>query len=164
MNRRRLEAEAWRDAVLTSSGELDSTMQGRSLNLDDLRSRRRTIYGVVSRQRPADLFRLFDFPDAKRHAETRLPTTTPLQHLYLLNSPFLQQQSEMVSRLALGHRPTEPEEVAGNLFRLILLRNPTAEEMTEALALVHVAGDIPRYEWTILAHALFATNEFLYVE
>ncbi len=164
MNRRRLEAEAWRDAVLATSQELDSTLQERSVNLDEPPARCRTVYGIVSRQRPADLFRLFDFPDAKRHAEERLPTTTPLQHLYLLNSPFLQQQAEATVRNIRSERPTELEETAGNLFRQILLRHPTSEELGEALSLIHIAGDIPQQNWALLAHSLFATNEFMYVD
>src|SRR5690606_21506668 len=86
MNRRRLEAEVWRDAVLAVTGELDLERGGPSQKLGDPENRRRTIYGVVSRQKPADLFRLFDFPDAKVHGEQRQLTTTPLQQLYLLNS------------------------------------------------------------------------------
>ncbi len=165
MNRRRLEAEAWRDSVLATSTELDSTMQGPSVNLDDAPTRRRTVYGIVSRQKVADLFRLFDFPDAKRHAENRLPTTTPLQHLYLLNSPFLQRQAEAVVRTVLGDKPESAAETASCIFRRILLRNPTGEELTEALDLVQVEqGIVPERNWAILAHSLLATNEFLYVD
>lgn len=165
MNRRRLEAEAWRDAVLTTSRELDTTMQGQSVKLDEAETRRRTVYGIVSRQKPADLFRLFDFPDAKRHAELRLPTTTPLQHLYLLNSPFLQRQSEAVVHKVLSDMPTSTAETARNIFRQILLRDPTSEELTETFDLVQSeAGDVREENWAILAHSLLATNEFLYVE
>ncbi len=165
MNRRRLEAEASRDAVLSSSGELNTTMQGPSVSLDDEKFRRRTVYGIVSRQKPADLFRLFDFPDAKRHTENRLPTTTPLQQLYLLNSPFLQQQAEATARSVLDDQPSSGEETARNLFRRILLRDPTTEELKESLTLVHnAAGGVLREGWTLLAHSLFAANEFLYVE
>ena len=165
MNRRRLEAEAWRDAVLSASRELDTTMLGPSVSLDDAKFRRRTVYGIVSRQKPADLFRLFDFPDAKRHTEHRLPTTTPLQQLYLLNSPFLQQQSETTARSVLDEQPSNSEAIIRNLFRRILLRGPTSGELAEALSLVNnAAGDVPRESWSFLAHSLFATNEFLYVE
>ncbi len=165
MNRRRLEAEAWRDAVLSTSMELDITIQGPSASLDDEKFRRRTVYGIVSRQKPADLFRLFDFPDAKRHTENRLPTTTPLQQLYLLNSPFLQQQAETTARSVLDEQPSSSEEIVHNLFRRILLRDPTTEELTEALSLVKTAaGNVPRESWPFLVHSLFATNEFLYVE
>ena len=165
MNRRRLEAEAWRDAVLSASTELDTTMFGPSVSLDEAKYRRRTVYGIVSRQKPADLFRLFDFPDAKRHTENRLPTTTPLQHLYLLNSPFLQQQAEETVRAVLDETPAGPEEIARNLFRRILLRDPTTDELNEAIGLVRIeSGEVPRESWSFLAHSLFATNEFLYFE
>ena len=165
MNRRRLEAEAWRDAVLSASTELDTTMLGPSVSLDDAKFRRRTVYSIVSRQKPADLFRLFDFPDAKRHTENRLPTTTPLQQLYLLNSPFLQQQAEGTVRAVLDENPPRPEEIARNLFRRILLRDPTTDELRESIGLVrNETGEVPRESWAFLAHSLFATNEFLYVE
>ena len=165
MNRRRLEAEAWRDTVLSASMELDTTMLGPSVSLDEEKFRRRTVYGIVSRQKPVDLFRLFDFPDAKRHTENRLPTTTPLQQLYLLNSPFLQQQAEAIVRVVLNENSARPEEVIRNLFRRILLRDPTADELSEAIGLVrNEAGEVPRESWAFLAHSLFATNEFLYVE
>lgn len=165
MNRRRLEAEALRDALLTTSQEVDRTMQGPSQKVDDVKFHRRTVYGMVSRQKPADLFRLFDFPDAKRHSESRLPTTTPLQQLYLLNSPFLQQQAEMTVRNVLAEEPSKSEEIVCRLFRQILLRDPTGEELKEALSLVQSEfADRPNEKWTFLAHSLFATNEFLYSE
>ena len=165
MNRRRLEVEAWRDAVLATSTELDSTMAGPSVKLDEPETRRRTVYGIVSRQKPADLFRLFDFPDAKRHAETRLPTTTPLQHLYLLNSPFLQQQAEAVVRTVLRDQPISSAETIRRIFRQVLLRDPTVDESAETLDLVQSeAGDVRRENWSILAHSLLVTNEFMYVE
>ena len=165
MNRRRLEAEAWRDAVLSASMELDATMLGPSVSLDDAKHHRRTVYGIVSRQKPADLFRLFDFPDAKRHTENRLPTTTPLQQLYLLNSSFLQQQAEATVRVVLDETLSRPEEIARQLFRRILLRDPTTDELREAIGLVRSeTGEVPRESWALMAHSLFATNEFLYVE
>ncbi|MCA9117845.1 MAG: DUF1549 domain-containing protein, partial [Planctomycetaceae bacterium] len=44
MNRRRLEPEAWRDAVLLAGGQLDQTMGGQSQALDE-KNTRRTVYG-----------------------------------------------------------------------------------------------------------------------
>lgn len=164
MNRRRLEAEAWRDAVLSASGELNTTMSGPSVSLDDAKFQRRTVYGIVSRQKPADLFRLFDFPDAKRHTESRLPTTTPLQQLYLLNSPFLQQQAEDVTRSVLDEASSGPEDIVRHLFRRILLREPSVVEVADAIQLVQSeSGEVPRENWSYLAHSLLATNEFLHV-
>ena len=63
MNRRRLEVEAWRDAMLAVSGRLDPTVGGPSRSLDDPENRRRTFYAAVSRHDLDPLLRLFDFPD-----------------------------------------------------------------------------------------------------
>ncbi len=63
--RKRLELEAWRDAILQVSGQLNLAGGGPSDNLDGLRSVRRTVYGKVSRERPADIHRLFDLPDPR---------------------------------------------------------------------------------------------------
>lgn len=165
MNRRRLEAESWRDAVLAASGELDLQMGGISTGLDNEKFRRRTVYATVTRQKQNDLFRLFDFPDPKRHAETRQPTTTPLQHLYLLNNPFLTQQSAaLIANLPQATLQT-PEEAVRVIFRRILLRDPTPAEISDALPLVRSPSGEGRAEnWALLAHSLFATNEFLFVE
>lgn len=165
MNRKRLEAEAWRDSILAVSGQLDRNMGGPSLKIDDLQNRRRTVYGMVSRQKAADLLRLFDFPDAKRHAENRLPTTTPLQHLYFLNSPFMQQQADAVAQQILKLPSSDQEEAVRHLFRTLLLREPNGDELAESLALVRVEQSaIPPENWSLLAHAVLATNEFLFAE
>src|SRR5262249_42871156 len=49
MNRRRLEVEAWRDAMLAAAGTLDHTLGGPSTALNSPDNRRRTFYGGVSR-------------------------------------------------------------------------------------------------------------------
>jgi len=165
MNRRRLEAEAWRDAVLAASGELDLQMAGPSVGLESDQFKRRSVYGLVSRQKPADLFRLFDFPDAKRHSEARLPTTTPLQHLYLLNSPFLARQSVALIDAVQALSPKTAEDTVRAIFCRILQREPTNDELREALQLVGDKDpDINPQNWALLAHSLFATNEFLFVD
>ena len=164
MNRRRLDAEIWRDAALAVAGRLDLTIGGPSLALDSAKNLRRTVYGTVSRQRPADVLQLFDFPDAKRHSDRRILTTTPLQQLYVLNSPLLQQQAAALAAEVAGDRGG-PRSAVRRLFQSILLRDPTAEEIVGAIALVgddrHLGG---KANWAILAHALLASNEFLYVD
>jgi hypothetical protein len=80
MHPRKLEAEAWRDALLAVSGELDGTVGGVPED-DVLASRRRTLYGRISRT--GDVFatdaflRLFDFPAAVATAEQRVTSTVP---------------------------------------------------------------------------------------
>ena len=163
MNRQRLEPEVWRDAVLATSGQLDHRMFDKSDNLDEAKNHRRTVYGTVTRQNPADVLRLFDFPDAKRHADQRTLTTSPLQQLYLLNGPFLQQAAEHLvsNQLADSNDNSDARnDSASRLFRTILLREPATSELDASLNLI---GDEPtKQSWQLLAHSLLATNEFLY--
>lgn len=163
MNRVRLDPEIWRDAVLSVTGQLDTRQYGQSQSLNDADNHRRTVYGTMTRQNPADLLRLFDFPDARRHAGQRLLTTSPLQQLYLLNGPFLQQAARWLVDRHL-HRPNSrlntPTDGVTWLFQTILLREPTQAELSGSLNLI---GDEPdRAQWKLLAHSLLATNEFLY--
>ena len=86
MNPRRLDIEAWRDAILQASGELDLTMGGPSQDIDGTEPARRTVYSKISRGQLHSLLQLYDFPDASQHAPSRQFTTTPLQQLFVLNS------------------------------------------------------------------------------
>ncbi|MDY3554375.1 PSD1 and planctomycete cytochrome C domain-containing protein [Gemmata sp. JC717] len=158
--RKRLELEAWRDSILQVSGQLSLSGGGPSDNLDDLRSVRRTVFGRVSRERPSDVHRLFDLPDPKTHGEKREATTTPVQQLYFLNSPFVRQAAKQLAKAADG-KPAD--EGVRALFRKVLLRDPNPDELGTARGLVRPAraGDAPA--WALLAQALLASNEFLYL-
>jgi hypothetical protein len=163
-NRRRLDVEAWRDAILQVTGNLDPTSGGPSGNLEDVGFRRRTVFGKVSRQRVADILRAFDFPDANRHGESRDATTTPLQQLYFLNSPFLLAHSASLANQMFDRQPSPGEFVEG-LYRTVLLREPTAAEVDRSLRLVEAEGGVhSRESWAILAQALLIGNEFLFVD
>jgi hypothetical protein len=159
--RKRLTLEEWRDAALQVSGRLDLAGGGPSDDLDRPRSVRRTVYGRVSRQRPADLHRLFDLPDPKAHGEKRDVTTTPLQQLYFLNSPFARQTAEALARAATTGRVGEDGVRA--LFRRVLLRDPTAAERDTALQLVRPASEGDPPAWDLLAQVLLVSNEFLFL-
>ena len=162
--RRRLDVEAWRDAILQVSGSLDPTMGGPSGSLENAGFRRRTVYGKVSRQRVADVLRVFDFPDANRHGEGRDATTTPLQQLYFLNSPFLLANSDRLAGRVSDRQPS-PEEFVEALYRDALLREPSEEETRRAISLVEAeGGPESREAWAVLAQALLIGNEFLFVD
>src|SRR2546422_3637538 len=96
MNLRRLSIEQWRDAVLFVTGELEAG-GGKSLELDDPANRRRTVYARISRLKLNDLLMQFDYPDANVHAEKRSVTTTALQKLFVLNSPFMLSQAKALA-------------------------------------------------------------------
>ena len=88
MNRRRLEVEAWRDAMLAvAGGSIDPSAALRSAS-----TRRQSpphLYAAVSRHDLPPLLRLFDFPDPNITSGGRVETTVPLQQLFVLNSEFM---------------------------------------------------------------------------
>jgi hypothetical protein len=158
--RKRLELEQWRDAILQVSGQLDLAGGGPSDNLDRPQSVRRTVYGKVSRDKPADVHRLFDLPDPKFHGEKRETTTTPVQQLYFLNSPFVRQASAALAKTVTGK---SVEDGTTALFRRVYLRDPTTEERATAEKLIRPAKDGDQPAWALLTQVLLASNEFLFL-
>jgi hypothetical protein len=109
-DRRRLEAEEVRDALLAVSGELDPEIGGPSKPLDAPGHDRRTLYGEVSRFQLNEYLQTFDFPNPSLSAERRFSTNVPLQSLYFMNSPFVEAQAEALARRLAEE--TAPEIVA----------------------------------------------------
>jgi hypothetical protein len=161
MSRRRLEVEAWRDAMLAVTGTLDTQIGGKSIDLSDVRNNRRTLYGTVKRRELNDILRLFDFPDPMTHSASRLPTTTPLQQLFTLNSPLMRQQSSaLVARLK--------KDAAGDDARIrrayVLLYGRAATDNQVRVGREFL-GETPSDEaWLQYAQVLLASNEFLFVD
>ncbi len=154
MNARRMDIEAYRDAVLRAAGTMDESLYGPSRDLDAPGNTRRTIYATVSRQTLHTIFGLYDLPDPSQHSPGREVTTTALQQLFVLNSPFFQQQAAALA----GRVSGEPDRKAQirALYRRVLARDPGADELD--LAITYLNRDpLERY-----AQALLATNEFLY--
>jgi hypothetical protein len=71
-NLQRLDVESIRDSMLFVSGKLDSTIGGPAVPLHDEKNFRRTIYGAISRAKPDQFMRLFDFPDPNETSEQRI--------------------------------------------------------------------------------------------
>ena len=165
MNRRRLEVEPWRDAVLSVSGQLNSEVGGPSSELNDSH-RRRTLYGQISRHRLNDLLRLFDFPDPNITAGERTVTTVPLQQLFVLNSDFMVSQSRAFAARLQTDAATDEARI-DRAFGLLFGRQPTADERVTAVKFLEESaaldGDtLSRMEQYCLA--LLGTNEFAYVD
>jgi hypothetical protein len=157
MNRRRLEVEAWRDAVLSATGVLDLRTGGPAIELEREDNHRRTLYGIVKRRELNNLLRLNDFPDPTTHSAARIATTTPLQLLFVLNSPFMRRQATaLVSRLRATGSSDRERIRAG--YRLLYGRAATAMEERLGVEFLHEAA------WEQYAQVLLASNEFLYVD
>ena len=166
MNRRRLDIEAWRDALLAVAGNLDLARGGPPVELTAANNVRRTLYGRIDRSDPDDLLRLFDFPDPSGHSPNRAPTTTALQQLFVMNGPFMQRQSgELAKQLTVGE-PATAEAIVRRAYRRVFLRAPTANELqlgTEFLTTADSATPSPAVVKQY-AQALLGGNEFLFVD
>jgi hypothetical protein len=159
---RRLSVEQLRDAVLTVSGRLEGHLGGESIEPQAPDARRRTVYSRVSRLELNTLLARFDFPDPNAHSDGRNETTTPLQKLFLLNSPFMQAQAESLADRVLAEEAEDSTRLA-RLFALTFQRTPGSEEREAALQFLSLAGN-PRRAWTQVSQALLASNEFLLLD
>ena len=129
-NRRRMDAEEIRDAILAVAGDLDTKIGGPSAPLTP-DFERRTVYGKVSRYRLDEYLQLFDFPSPNLSAEKRFATNVPLQRLFFMNSDFVQQQAELLARKI----EAEPDNTARvqKAYQLIFGRAATPDEVKVGL-------------------------------
>jgi hypothetical protein len=170
---RRLEAETMRDAILFVSGNLDLRMGGQGFDLFEPNSNyvhvytpkttfgpaewRRMIYQAKPRMRLDDTFGAFDCPDAGQIAPRRNRSTTALQALNLLNSPFMIQQARLLAERIQREAGAEPGTQVRRAFRLTFQRDPSPHEMAGGVRLAQEHG------LHALCRALLNANEFLYV-
>ncbi|MBP90544.1 MAG: hypothetical protein CMJ64_28185 [Planctomycetaceae bacterium] len=184
-NRRRLDAEAIRDALLAVSGQLHRSAGGPALplefpenvaNIDPTNVNPpsfslgrwrpqqpfvRTIYLPVIRSRPqpgpAELRNVFDFTQPAGFAGKRAVTAVPTQALFLMNSPVVKEHAKALSERLLGEA-SEPVERLELLWLCVLNRPIADDERTNARSFLDEAGE---NGWTELCHGLIASNEFL---
>ncbi|MBI1916080.1 MAG: PSD1 domain-containing protein [Planctomycetes bacterium] len=159
-NPRRLEIEAWRDAMLAATGSLDRHLGGAPLDLGAADNHRRTLYGTIKRRELHDMLRLHDFPDPTTHSAGRTPTTTPLQQLFVLNSPFVQQQAATLSR-RLHVEASDTEARVRRAYRLLFARPATDAEVKLAVEFLTPASEAA---WQQYAQVLLGSNEFLFID
>jgi hypothetical protein len=163
MSRRRLGVEAWRDALLSTTGRLDGAVGGKSIDPQDSKERRRTIYSRVSRLQLNGLLALFDFPDPNVHAERRVETTTPLQKMFILNSPFMVHQAAgLAERLRKEGGPDDRGRIQ-RAYLLLYGRPAAAAEERLGLGFLKEEGD-RKARWQQYAHVLLAANEMWFLD
>ncbi|MCC6796735.1 MAG: PSD1 domain-containing protein [Candidatus Hydrogenedentes bacterium] len=128
-NRQRLDFEALRDSILAAAGTIDLNMGGPSVDIIDAPfTTRRTIYSFIERQNLPGMFRTFDFANPDTHSPRRFRTTVPQQALFMLNGPFVIEQSR---KLAARPEVTQAEGAIGRakaLYGIVYNREPDAEE------------------------------------
>jgi hypothetical protein len=184
---RRLEAEAIRDAILATSGRLDRTLFGQSVDPGREKANpdrrlfpgpldgagRRSLYIKVNLMEPPKFLGIFDFPGGKVTRGRRDVTNVPGQALALLNDPFVLQQADFWAQRLVKDADATTARRIERMFRIALGRPPAAEERdrfqhaVDELARLHgvAADDVLAHHtvWRDVAHAFFNLKEFIFV-
>ena len=135
MNRRRLEFEAMRDALLAVTDELKTDLGG--LPTEDFSSGRRSLYLLVNRQQMPGVLATFDVSVPDATLPRRNKTTVPQQALYLMNNRFLADRArKLIMRLdrviaSADETDLIPERVA-QLYDWVYGRAPSEDEQSLA--------------------------------
>lgn len=173
--RKRLDAEEIRDAMLVIAGNLDPQTGGpifpETLAADygfASDSTRRSIYLPAFRNALPEIFEVFDFADTSMVTGKRTETTIAPQALFMLNSPFPAKQSFLAAKRDLADCPTSTTtEQIQKVYTKTLGRNPTPRELaiaerflTKAKTNSDPTPDKSLRGLEALYHALFASADF----
>lgn len=174
-HRRRLDAECIRDAILQVSGALDLTAGGPSyppLTDSDFEYKhvdaRRSVYSAWFRNGLPEILEVFDVADTSTPTGQRNVSTVSTQALFMLNHPWVQQQSHAAARRLLAEAHADDSARIERAYRLTMGRSPTPAELSVAVQFV---GQTPsktptekQAAWAGLFQSLFASIDFRYVE
>jgi hypothetical protein len=148
MNSRRLEGEALRDALLAVSGNLDLkrpagsvvSPHGAKIIRDNFTvavfqvpSNHRSVYLPIVRNGIPEILNLFDFADPSLVVGRRNVTTVPTQELYMINSPFVVEQSRSFAERVLAEKDKDDAERIDMAYRAAFSRLPTDTERNQVL-------------------------------
>ena len=185
---RRLDAEAIRDTLLVLSGNLASGPAGphpfppqsewKFTQHNPFKavyeSNHRSVYLMTQRIQRHPYLAIFDGADPSTSTGRRFTSTTPLQALFLLNDPFVHEQSRgFAERLT-----REQSDDSARIVRSYLLafgRKPDADEVAASLQFLNsiktelqtsdIATDqVETQTWQAFTRALFRLNEFVYLD
>ncbi len=171
MPRRRLELEAMRDATLFVSGELDTHMGGRPIDLATTPvNPRRSVYGFINRDIVSSFSSTFDGANPNACTAKRPDTNVPQQTLFALNSDFIQDRAvKLAESSRVATVDAEVTQRVGWLYQRVLARQPADDELNAAAQFINAAGTRSNGAsgtdpWSQLAHVLLASNEFVFVD
>jgi hypothetical protein len=191
MRLRRLEAEAVRDSILATSGDLDTTSGGPPIPIKarpdgmvtvapdgqthPAQAFRRSVYLTARRAYNVSLLTVFDQPLIATNCLKRNASALPSQSLFMINDAFLAEQAEHFARRV--ERSTQPsrDDAAALAFRLAVCRKPNPQEISTCRELLqcqtdrflscgHSSSESAHRAMTQLCLTLFNTSEFLFAE
>lgn len=185
--RRRLEAEAIRDAMLAVNGQLDRSPGGphalpawhkKRYGLNgpfhvEYETRKRSVYLLTQRLFDHSFLGLFDPPDTSQSTSQRTSADVAGQALFLMNSPFIRQQATAFGKRLLSERQLAPERI-DLAFALAYGRLPDADEGSRFLQFIddfakrrtHNVGNnqTELQVWTAIARTILTSNEFFFID
>jgi len=186
--RRRLDAESIRDGLLMLGGNLDLTPAGphpfpaqHTWNFTQhnafkavYESNRRSVYLMTQRIQRHPFLAIFDGADPSTSTPARSTSTTPLQALYLLNDPFVHQQSKLIAARIMSQ--AVDDGVRGQAAYEWLFARPAVHEelaaakkfLTDAKVLLRDEGrssdQVENETWQGYIRSLLRLNEFVYLD
>ncbi len=183
MQSRRLEVEAFRDAIKSVAGTLDlqpptsdqqflakfnpyredeyRTFQPLFIPTN-LEQSHRSVYLPVVRGVLPEMFPLFDFASPERSVAQRDESTVPAQSLFLMNSPWIVEQSRHAATRLLEETSLDDAGRVTRIYQRAFARSPTPEELTRSLRYLADDEDGKRREerWTGFCQVVFSSGEF----
>ena len=182
MNRRRMEAETLRDALLAVSDSLDLEVGGKTMrhkNFANLNaqsysrdptlyaSRRRSVYLPVLRSALYEMFAAFDFASPSTSNGDRGSTMVAPQALFMLNSDLVDEASRGFAAKLAREAPDRDTKRIDRAYEIAFSRQADGDEIESWSAF------LDRYEeaagnrtaaWKAMCRILVASNEFLYIQ
>ncbi len=188
MPRRRLEAEAVRDAVVSVAQNLDTTMGGTILKYKDRQyvsntAKRgdvdydrniRAVYIPVVRSSMYDVFSAFDLPDPASPNGDRNTTVIAPQALFMMNGSLVLKNSRLMAEKLLARSDLDDAGRIRDAYERALARPAAPQEIDRALTFIaridkaladRNSGLEERHllAWQSFCKALIASNEFIYL-
>jgi cytochrome c553 len=188
VNRRRLEAEEIRDAIMAVAGDLDLTAGGSILTYKDreyvsdtekrgggdYERNRRAVYIPVVRSSMYEMFQAFDLPDPSTSNGDRNATIIAPQALFMMNGPVVLTHTRVMAEKLLGRTDLDDAGRVRAAYERALGRPPSGQEIDRALSfLAQVEGTIANritdpvkrraFAWQSFCKALIGSNEFIYL-
>jgi Protein of unknown function (DUF1553)/Protein of unknown function (DUF1549)/Planctomycete cytochrome C len=193
MSRRRLDAEAIRDALLVASGQLDHERplgspvmelgnrqmgggMGMGKKMQDVRkpTQVRSVYLPIVRGQVPEMLSIFDMADPSLIVGKRDVTTVPTQALFLMNNPFVIKQAEEMAQRLLAQSSLDQPGRVDLAYQLALGRSASDQEKSrmgkyladyqKSFAAAKGGGNPQLAAWTSVCQVLFQSAEFRYVE
>jgi hypothetical protein len=158
MNRQRLEAEPFRDALLAISGSLDKTMGGPAFR--ELNVPRRTLYLMTIRSDRSNFRMLFDAADPTGIVDQRNDSTVAPQALFLMNNPFVLDRAKALADRVMNEGPPDDRARIDWLYCLLYSRPTTDRETEIGMSVIRAGGE----SWQRYCQVLLCANEFVYVD